>query len=96
MLPLLAVALLDSVSACQELHLPETSTVAGAKYALAEGVQLVFGRDESLDRSRTTANERCYIRPRAAWPGERITLRERGIVPPWSRTSSSIAARTNY
>lgn len=50
MLPLLAAAaLLDSASACQELHLPETPTVDGAKYALAEGVQLVFGRDESLD-----------------------------------------------
>jgi hypothetical protein len=50
LLPFLAAAaILDSAPACQELHPRETPTADGATYALAEGVQLVFGRDESLD-----------------------------------------------
>lgn len=50
MLPFLAAAaILDSAPVCQELHLRETPTADGAVYVLAEGVQLVFGRDESLD-----------------------------------------------
>lgn len=50
MLPwLAAAALLESTSACQTLHPPRTAAADGARYALAHGVQLVFGRDESLD-----------------------------------------------
>ena len=50
MLPFLAAAaILASAPACQELHPRETPTADGATYALAEGVQLVFGRDKSLD-----------------------------------------------
>ena len=50
MLPFLAAAaILDSAPACQELHPQEMTTAAGQTYALSEGVQLVFGRDDSLD-----------------------------------------------
>lgn len=50
MLPLLiAAAILESAPACQKLNPPQTPTDDGATYALAEGAQLVFGRDESLD-----------------------------------------------
>ena len=49
LLPLLAGAAVDGAPACQELHLHAVSTADGARYALAEDVQLVFGRDESLD-----------------------------------------------
>lgn len=48
-LPFLAAALLGGTPSCQELHPQETPTADGATYALAEGVQLVFGRDQSLD-----------------------------------------------
>lgn len=46
---LVAAAVLDSAPACQVLHPQETPTADGHTYALAEGVQLVFGRDASLD-----------------------------------------------
>jgi hypothetical protein len=46
---LAAAAIPDSAAACQEIHPRETPTTDGATYALAEGVQLVFGWDQSLD-----------------------------------------------
>jgi hypothetical protein len=50
MLSLLALAAtLESAPACQELHPPETANWDGHSYPLAEGVQLRFGHDESLD-----------------------------------------------
>jgi len=50
LLPFLAAtASLDSAPPCQELRLPRTPTADGATYALAEGVQLVFGHDGALD-----------------------------------------------
>lgn len=49
LLPLLTAAILDGAPRCQELHPPETTTADGARYVLAEGLELVFGRDASLD-----------------------------------------------
>lgn len=49
LLPLLASAVPNGAQACQELHLQGTETSDGARYALANDVELVFGRDESLD-----------------------------------------------
>jgi hypothetical protein len=46
---LAAAAVVSSTPACQELHPQETPTADGARYALAEDVELVFGRDVSLD-----------------------------------------------
>ena len=50
MLPLIVVAAtLASPPACQEISLPETAHWDGHSYPLAEGVQLRFGHDESLN-----------------------------------------------
>lgn len=46
---LAAAVILNSAQACQELHPQEIATADGHTYPLAEGVQLVFGRDVSLD-----------------------------------------------
>lgn len=59
-LPLLAAAALTQAPVCQEIKLPETPTSDGAKYALAEGVQLVFGRDQSLN-SETDYGQRAML-----------------------------------
>jgi len=60
LLPLLAAAVLDGAPACQELHLQAAATADGARYTLAEGVQLVFGRDESLD-TETDYGQRAML-----------------------------------
>lgn len=46
---LAAAAILNNTAGCQEIHPRQTPTADGATYALTEGVQLVFGRDRSLD-----------------------------------------------
>jgi hypothetical protein len=82
LLPFLAVAaILDSASACQQLHPAETRTADGSTYVLAEGVQLVFGRDGSLD------TESDY--------GQRAMLyiSERGVA---QRTYYSAGSRDSY
>ncbi|MBM0105756.1 hypothetical protein JM946_13525 [Steroidobacter sp. S1-65] len=60
MLPLLAGAVVNGAQACQELHLQATETADGARYALAKDVELVFGRDESLD-SETDYGQRAML-----------------------------------
>jgi hypothetical protein len=82
LLPFLAAAaILDNAQACQEIHPRETPTADGATYALAEGVQLVFGWDRSLD------TESDY--------GQRAMLyiSERGVV---LRTYYSSGSRDSY
>lgn len=44
-----AAATLATASACAELRPPEITTEMGQAYILAEGVQLVLGRDAALD-----------------------------------------------
>jgi len=78
MLPFLAAAILNSAPACQELHPQETPTADGSTYALAEGVQLVFGRDESVD-TETDYGQRAML-----------YMSERGVV---RRTYYSAGAR---
>lgn len=61
LLPLLAVAAsLDSAAGCQEIDPQQTPTANGATYALANGVQLVFGRDRSLD-TETDYGQRAML-----------------------------------
>ena len=49
LLLLWAGAFLNGAEACHELHLQAVATADGARYALADRVELVFGREESLD-----------------------------------------------
>lgn len=60
LLSFVAAATLQGAPACQEIHLQETPTADGAMYALAEDVQLVFGRDETLD-SETDSGPRAML-----------------------------------